>query len=175
MPNSTTVAAPALNLRFMVPRDLPHLLHISQQNTERRKALKHFLKVFQSGEAAGWVAEKGNCIVGYVIYTVSPMAAKVRSRMVRVPSGKTVRADKPLCINLLNVAVASEWRRQGIARTMLEILDQKLWRTADLIKTLVPETNLPAQLFLRSAGYRAVRVAREAFEDEDGYVMERRR
>jgi ribosomal protein S18 acetylase RimI-like enzyme len=82
---------------------------------------------------------------------------------------------KPVSVNLLNIVVAPEWRRQGIGRSMLEILDQGLWRTACSVQILVPESNLPLQLFLRAVGYKAIRVVRECFEAEDAYLMERQR
>jgi hypothetical protein len=45
---------------------------------------------------------------------------------------------------------------------------------APLIRATVPESNLPVQLLLRDAGYKAVRVCRGHFDGEDGYLMERR-
>ena len=62
----------------------------------------------------------------------------------------------------------------GESRSTRErILDQGLWRAACSIQILVPETNLPLQLFLRAVGYKAIRVAREWFDSEDAYLMER--
>ena len=49
----------------------------------------------------------------------------------------------------------------------------QLWRTASAVQILVPETNLPLQLFLRAVGYKATRVVRECFDSEDAYLMER--
>jgi ribosomal protein S18 acetylase RimI-like enzyme len=162
----------------MTPRDLPHVLHIAKNLSAGRLALKHFLKVFQSGEAAGWVAEKDGCVVGFLIYTVTPQPADtvgevagLRSR--QLGGAKSAFLTKTPCINLLNIVVAPEWRRQGIGRSMLEILNQGLWRTACSVQILVPETNLPLQLFLRAVGYKAIRVVRECFDAEDAYLMER--
>jgi ribosomal protein S18 acetylase RimI-like enzyme len=162
----------------MTPRDLPHVLHIAKNLSAGRLALKHFLKVFQSGEAAGWVAEKDGCVVGFLIYTVSPQPAApegeiVSSRSRQLGGPKSSFVTKAPCVNLLNIVVAPEWRRQGIGRSMLEILNQGLWRTASAVQILVPETNLPLQLFLRAVGYKATRVLRECFDAEDAYLMER--
>src|SRR5262249_1414107 len=127
MSNATPVARPSLNLRRMIPRDLPIVLHIAKNLAAGRWALRHFLKVFQSGEAAGWVAEREGCVVGFLIYTVTPgpVGAKMEkagSRIGGLAGPKSALTTKPLCVNLLNIVVAPEWRRQGIGRSMLEIL-----------------------------------------------------
>ena len=55
MSNAHSIARPSLNLRRMIPRDLPHVLQIAKNLSAGRWALKHFLKVFQSGDAVGWI------------------------------------------------------------------------------------------------------------------------
>ena len=115
-------------------------------------------------------------MVAFVVYTVSPHPADLETEKTRsrhMAGAKSVLATKAPCVNLLNIVVAPEWRRQGIGRSMLEILNQGLWRTAGSVQILVPETNLALQLFLRSVGYKAVRVVRECFDSEDAYLMER--
>src|SRR5215831_13758562 len=114
MSNASSITRPSLNLRRMTPRDLPHILHIAKNLSAGRLALKHFLKVFQSGDAAGWVAEKEGCVVGFLIYTVSSQPAGAESSRYRVGEAKNVVAVKSPCVNLLNIVVAPEWRRQGI-------------------------------------------------------------
>jgi ribosomal protein S18 acetylase RimI-like enzyme len=140
-------------------------------------ALKHFLKVFQSGDAAGWIAEKDGCVVGFLVYTVTapPTGSENGSGATTWRQGatKNVVTTTAPCVNLLNIVIGPEWRRQGIGRSMLEILNQGLWRTARSVQILVPETNLTLQLFLRAVGYKATRVVRDGFETEDAYLMER--
>jgi ribosomal protein S18 acetylase RimI-like enzyme len=109
---------------------------------------------------------------------VNPQSAGLESenadsRSRRLAGPKSALTTKPLCVNLLNIVVAPEWRRQGIGTSMLEILDQGPWRAAPSIQMLVPETNLPLQLFLRAVGYKAICVVRECFDSEDAYLMER--
>jgi ribosomal protein S18 acetylase RimI-like enzyme len=180
MSNASPIARPSLNLRRMTPRDLPLVLQIAKNLSGGSWTLKHFLQVFQSGDAAGWIAERESCAVGFLIYTVSahPLgmeSEKPASRSKGLTGPKSALITKPLCVNLLNIVVAPEWRRQGIGRSMLEILDQGLWRTARSIQILVPESSLPLQLFLRAAGFKATRVLRECFDSEDAYLMERHR
>jgi ribosomal protein S18 acetylase RimI-like enzyme len=178
MSSAGSIARPILNLRRMIPRDLPHVLQIAKNLSAGRWALKHFLKVFQSGDAVGWIAEKDGCVVGFVVYTVSPHPAdveteKTSSRPKGLSGPKSMVTAKSPCVNLLNIVVAPEWRRQGVGRSMLEILDKGLWRTAGCVQILVPETNLALQLFLRAVGYKAMRIVHECFDSEDAYLMER--
>jgi [ribosomal protein S18]-alanine N-acetyltransferase len=180
MSNASPITRPSLNLRRMIPRDLPLVLQIAKNLSAGPWALKHFLKVFQSGDAAGWVAEREGCVVGFLIYTVTSPDGYTDNEETspssrRLAGPKSAMTTKPLSVNLLNIVVAPEWRRQGIGRSMLEILDQGLWRTACSVQILVPESNLPLQLFLRAVGYKAIRVVRECFEAEDAYLMERQR
>ena len=59
---------------------------------------------------------------------------------------------------------------------MFEKLESKLNERRDRLRTAVRETNLPAQLFFRTMGFRAVSVERNFYEEspEDAYLMEYR-
>ena len=98
------------------------------------------------------VAERDERIVGFMIYELH----KTR-------------------LHILNFAVNPEFRRRGIGAQMVDKLVGKLShqrRTRILLE--VRETNLEAQLFFRSSGFRAVSVLRDFYEDtiEDAYLME---
>ena len=178
MSNINTAARPSLNLRPMIPRDLTHVLPIAKNVHAAPWTLKHFSKVFQSGDAAGWIAEKDGRVVGFAVYSVSPQSAGLESQNAdcsfrRLAGPEKVLTTDPQCVNLHNIVVLPEWRRQGIGRSMMEILDQGPWRAASSVQILVPETNLPLQLFLRAVGYKAIRVVRDCFDGEDAYLMER--
>src|SRR5438128_5657671 len=99
MSNASSIARPSLNLRRMIPRDLPHVLQIAKNLSAGRWALKHFLKVFQSGDAVGWVAEKEGCVVAFVVYTVTAQPAdmeseKSGSRSRHPPAAKSIPTTK---------------------------------------------------------------------------------
>src|SRR5262249_51705785 len=167
-----------LTLRWMIQRDLPYLLQIEQQSHALRWTQQDFLSVFQSIDTAGCVAEVGDRVVGYLIYSVpanqdhgeNADLLSVRERWQR--KGKSA-SPQPLRIILRNVAVAREWQRRGVGRALLERFERKLRHAHDRIQAVVPESNLPVQLLLREAGYKAVRVLRDYFNNEDGYLMER--
>lgn len=171
-------AAPNLTLRWMIQRDLPYLLQIEQQNLALRWNQQDFLSVFQSIDTAGCVAEVGDRVVGYLIYSVpaqqdegeTPEEGSVRERWQKKKKPAT---PQPLRIVLRNIAVAREWQRRGVARSLLERFERKLRHDQDRIQAVVPESNLPIQLLLREAGYKALKVLHDYFGNEDGYLMER--
>jgi ribosomal-protein-alanine N-acetyltransferase len=100
------------------------------------------------------VAEAGERIVGFMVYELH----KHR-------------------LHILNFAVHEELRRRGIGSQMAKKLITKLSQDRrSRIMLEIRETNLPAQLFFRSLGFRAVSVLREFYEDtpEDAYLMQYR-
>jgi ribosomal-protein-alanine N-acetyltransferase len=178
MSKVSTDTIPVLTLRCMVQRDLPHVLHIEQQAPAPRWTLQDFLTVFQSGDTASWVAEVAGRVVGFVIYSITPLAPE-EEEADHPESPRRVtdneQAARPLRISLLNIGVAPEWRRRGIGRALLDRLNKKLRLPQDRIQAMVPETNLPVQLFLKQARCKATRVLRCYYHDEDAYLMERTR
>lgn len=159
-----------LALRWMLQRDLPDVLRIAEAAAPDSWTQQDFVTAFQSSDTAGWVAELNERVVGFVIYAVSwPFAAADRGTK---PRTKKKAAPNPLRIVLLNLAVAADCQRRGVGRALLSRLGQKLRQVHDGIQAAVPESNLAMQLLLRSAGYKATRVLRGHFGDEDGYLME---
>lgn len=67
-------------------------------------------------------------------------------------------------IELVNLAVAPKWRLSGIASAMAGHLKRKLSPTRSKIVTVVRETNLPAQLFLKKQGFRGEATLHEYFD-----------
>jgi ribosomal-protein-alanine N-acetyltransferase len=66
-------------------------------------------------------------------------------------------------------------RRRGIGRALLRKLADKLTPTGrQRIQLEVRETNLSAQLFFKSLGFRAIAILRDFYEDsaEDAYLMQ---
>jgi ribosomal-protein-alanine N-acetyltransferase len=100
------------------------------------------------------VAEHDNRVVGFMIYELH----------------KTK-------LHILNFAVAPVFRRLAVGAQMIEKLINKLsqQRRQEIVLE-VRETNLAAQLFYQSQGFRAVRVLRGHYADsaEDAYVMQYR-
>lgn len=173
------VSASQVSLRWILQRDLPALLQIEQQPPAPQWTQQEFRSVFQAADTAGWVAESGGNVVGFLIYRVTSQPDLIHSvaqRETDMHWSRAVKelARKPLGITLLNLAVASAWRRRGIGRALLDRIGQKLQHRRDTIHVTVPETNLPMLYLLRAMGYRALSVQRDFFGSEDGYLLEKR-
>ena len=78
---------------------------------------------------------------------------------------------------ILNLSVHPDYRRCGIGRILLNKLKSKIDSERREIRFDVRESNLPAQLFLRSQGFRCEKIAQDYFldyyGDEDDEVPER--
>lgn len=95
------------------------------------------------------VAEFGDERVGYMIYELQ------ESRL-----------------NIVNLAVKPERRRQGIGTAMINRLKEKLSpRRRTELRITTHEEWLESQLFLRSQGFTATAIERGVFGGADGYVM----
>ena len=102
------------------------------------------------------MAERDDKVIGFVIYEIH----KKR-------------------LHILNFAVHEDHQRQGIGEAMASKLLRKLSherRTRIMLE--VRETNLDAQLFFKTMGFRAVSVLRDFYEEdgaeEDAYLMQYR-
>jgi [ribosomal protein S18]-alanine N-acetyltransferase len=143
-----------IQIRWMIRRDMAEVLEIESEGFEFPWCEDDFIRCLRQRNCIGMVAELDDRVVGFMIYELH----KAR-------------------LHLLNFAVARPYRRQGAGTQMLAKLVAKLSsqrRTRILLE--VRETNLPAQLFFRKAGFRAVSVLRDFYEDttEDAYLMQYR-
>jgi ribosomal-protein-alanine N-acetyltransferase len=138
----------------MVRRDMPEVAAIEHSSFEFPWKEEDFFQCSQRRNCIGMVAEHGNRVAGYMVYEIT------KSRF-----------------HLLNIAVSPELRRHGIARQMVQKLISKLAnQRRHKIVLEVRETNLPALIFLRSLGFRAVSVIKSFYEqtDDDAYLMQYR-
>jgi len=143
-----------VHVRWMIRRDMAEVLEIEAASFEFPWCEEDFICCLRQRNCIGMVAERDTEIAGFMGYELN----KTR-------------------LHVLNFAVAPHLRRQGIGSQMVAKLVGKLSaqrRTRILLE--VRETNLPAQLFFRSNGFRAVSVLRGYYEDtpEDAYTMQYR-
>lgn len=140
-----------IHIRWMIRRDMPEVLHTEHSSFEFPWTEEDFLRCLRQRNCIGMVAEQCEKVVGFMIYELH----------------KTK-------LHILNFAVHPSWRRLGIGEQMVSKLIGKLSSHRRTRITLeVRETNLCAQLFFRSQGFRAVRVLRSYYEDsgEDAFLM----
>ena len=143
-----------VHIRWMIRRDMPEVLQAEHACFEYSWTEEDFLRCLRQRNCIGMVAEQGEKVVGFMIYELHK--AK---------------------LHILNFAVAPSCRRIGVGGQMVAKLISKLSSHRRTRITLeVRETNLPAQLFFRSQGFKAVRVLRAFYEDsgEDAFLMQYR-
>jgi len=143
-----------IHIRWMIRRDMAEALAIENESFEFPWSEDDFIRSLRQRNCIGMVAEHDERVVGFMVYELH------KSRL-----------------HVLNFAVARQFRRAGIGSQMLNKLVSKLsHQRRSRIMLEVRETNLPAQLFFRRCGFRAVSVLREYYEDtpEDAYLMQYR-
>ncbi len=143
-----------VHIRWMIRRDMPEVLAIERSDNPFYWSEEDFLRCLRQRNCIGMVAEQAEKVVGFMIYELH------KSKL-----------------HILNFGVHPEHRRTGVGTQMAEKLVSKLSshrRTRILLE--IRETNLDAQLFFRSSGFRGIGVARQFFADsgEDAFVMEYR-
>ena len=141
-----------VHIRWMIRRDMPEVLQTEQASFDYAWTEEDFLRCLRQRNCIGMVAEMGEKVIGFMIYELHK--AK---------------------LHILNFAVHPSHRRAGVGSQMIAKLISKLSSHRRTKITLeVRETNLAAQLFFRSQGFRAVRVLRGYYEDsgEDAFLMQ---
>ena len=143
-----------VHIRWMIRRDMQEVLDIENCSFEFSWTEEDFVRCLRQRNCIGMVAEHDERVVGFMIYELH------KNRL-----------------HILNFAVHSEFRRRGVATGMIRKLVGKLSpQRRNRILLEIRETNLAAQLFFREAGFRAISVLREFYEDspEDAYLMQYR-
>ena len=141
-----------IHVRWMIRRDMPEVLSVEREAFEFSWSEEDFTRCLRQRNCIGMVAEMADSVVAFMIYELH------RTRL-----------------HVLNFAVTHTQRRKGIGSRMMEKVAGKLTpdrRNRVLLE--VRETNLPAQLFFRKNGFRAVSVLKDFYQDstEDAYLMQ---
>jgi len=151
---SSTLKEVCVHIRWMIRRDMPEVLDIENSSFEFAWTEEDFIRCLRQRNCIGMVAEHDERVVGFMIYELH------KNRL-----------------HILNFAVHPDFRRRGVARGMVRKLIGKLSpQRRNRILLEIRETNLAAQLFFRAAGFRAISVLRDFYEDtpEDAYLMQYR-
>lgn len=144
----------SVHIRWMIRRDMPEVLDIETCNFEFPWSEEDFIKCLRQRNCIGMVAEHDEQVVGFMIYELH------KNRL-----------------HILNFAVHPDFARRGVGAQMVDKLIGKLSnQRRNRILLEVRETNLAAQLFFRSLGFRAISVLRDYYDDttEDAYLMQYR-
>lgn len=152
--NRTEKEQVRVHIRWMIRRDMPEVLQTEQESFEYSWTEEDFLRCLRQRNCIGMVAEQGERVVGFMIYELHKQK-----------------------LHILNFAVHPQLRRSAVGGQMVTKLIGKLSSHRRTRITLeIRETNLPAQLFFRSQGFKALKVLRAFYEDsgEDAFLMQYR-
>ncbi len=141
----------------MIRRDFPRVLAIENECFERPWTEDEFIRCLRQRYCIGMVACNTNTdlkflpesVTGFMIYELHPNR-----------------------LELLKFAVGLKDRGEGVGRAMVEKLVSKLSiQKRTRIQIHIRESNLPAQLFFRSMGFRCTKQRKNYFDDtgEDAY------
>lgn len=129
-----------------------------------------------SREWIGWSAARGGLSLGTMLCALvrrkeSTPVARIRSLANFLPRFARKRGDQTPRIELVELTTTSGQLGEEAERALLLKFLEELRRSWSHHPVVVPESELNAQLLLRDAGYKAVRVLRGYYEREDGYLM----
>lgn len=142
----------ALHVRWMLGRDMPQVVPIEAASFECAWTEGDFLRALRQRNCIGMVVERGDVIVGYMLYELYRDHLK-----------------------LLSLAVHPGHRRTGVGALLVEKLIYKMCsHRREKVTLAVREGNTPAQMFFRAQRFKAAKVLRGHYEDsdEDAYQME---
>ena len=100
----------------------------------------------------------GTAVAGYVAWSYEPFGGGER------------------CIHVLNLAVAAEFRRQGIATRLLRHVHDVSWERfpqAVCMRLIVRNDNVPAQKLYSELGFRQTGVLSKYYDDVDGLELQK--
>jgi [ribosomal protein S18]-alanine N-acetyltransferase len=130
-------------VRWMIRRDLPQVMEIERASFEHAWTEDDFLNALRQRNAIGMVYESAGQIQAFVVYEL------LGTR-----------------IHILNIAVGPQFRRAGVGSRVVERLTRKLeqQRRKEIVLEL-RETNLGAQMFFASIGFRATQILHGHYSD----------
>ena len=144
------MSAPVRRVRRWTREDLPAIAALEQACFSEPWSLRALEDGFANPDFACWVCEQDGEIAGY--------------------ANAVLAADEA---QIANVATASGYRRQGVARTLLETLLEELQEAGYTAATLeVRPSNAPARALYHSLGFVCEGVRRRFYSDgEDAQIL----
>lgn len=140
-----------ISLRWMAREDLPQIFELERRASDFPWSPEDFQAVMLLKTSLGMTVEYGGEVIGFLFYEM-------------LPDG--------LCVHRL--AVAPEYQRRGVASQMIaRVCCQLSNHQQRIIRADVRESNVAAQMFFQSLGFRANAIFKSHFEDtgEDAYRM----
>jgi ribosomal-protein-alanine N-acetyltransferase len=131
--------------------------------------LEHLVAIEASSGPASWNREQFLGFVSRPDTFIWIVASRLEAE---VPIAFFVLQDFQPVLYVANVAVASDWRRRGVASFAFEQIERiARARGCERVVLDVQEENLGAQLLYRKVGFRAVEIRHGHYDGQDGYRM----
>jgi ribosomal protein S18 acetylase RimI-like enzyme len=158
--------------------DIPEILGIAGRMSASPWIRPDFLSVFQSNETVGYVALDRERVAGFGLCSIvrppgtfRRNGAGLTEKLFGWIRGKRGRQRRSL--ELFGLGVVPDCPRPKVERALLDAILWDFGDSVEIIRAVVPETSVWAQNFLRGRGFQAVRVFRNYYGREDGYLMQR--
>ncbi len=147
---SRRVDVPKLRCRKAELQDVAELTEIENLSFDSPWSAREFEYCIADKRCEGALVEEDGEVLGYLFYEINNAS-----------------------FSLLNCAVSPFARRRGAGTLLLRELISRLGETRKEISCVVRESNVQAQVFLRSLGFRAQWVMKGFYSDskEDAYKM----
>lgn len=138
------------HIRWMIRADMRDVLRIERDSHRYPWTEREFIDALRCYANIGMVCEKGERVLGYVVYQLHKQR-----------------------LELLNFAVDPQFRRRGVGAALIRKMIGKLdVRRRGRIVLHVTEENRDAQLFFREMGFRAEKTIHDYFcHGESAYRM----
>jgi [ribosomal protein S18]-alanine N-acetyltransferase len=146
-----TPAPPVAEIRWMIRRDMDAVLAIEESAFDYPWGEEEFVACLRQTNTIAAVCEIGNEIAGYVVYEIQETK-----------------------ITIINLAVASKFRRNGFGTLILNWIIRKLSYRRSVIEIQVGEKYTEAHLLLRNTGFKAVCVIKNienGVQVQDSYLF----
>lgn len=138
----------SMHVRWLIRRDMPDVLAIERDSSPDPWTEEEFIRNRRRSNCIGMVAEYNELVAGFMIYDLLKNHIHIKS-----------------------LAVEPEFRRLGVGAALIDKLVSKLaYQRRTRIMLEVRESNLPAQLFMRSMGFKASSILKRHYDTpEDAY------
>lgn len=141
-----------VHVRWMIRRDMPYMLDIDRQSFAQPWSEDALLKQLRNRRVIAMVAEVDEITGGFFVYEHSGPQ-----------------------ITIHRFAVDPKFRRMGVGKRLVAKLVSKLGPQRSRLVIDVRESNLPAQLFFASQGFRCTAIVEGPWDDlERAYRFELR-
>jgi len=133
-------------IRWMIRRDVKECVAIERCSFPVPWSEDEFIRTLRRRNCIGMVAEVDDLVVGYMVYDLQAGS-----------------------IEVINLAVHPAYRLAGVGTAMLDKVKSKLtFQRRRRVVCRVCEDNLPAHLWLRKNGFRAIGVDRAFYDQSSG-------